>query len=87
MVPTTQASKRFVLVQEAWETLRDEDLRREYDCRLDLQARNVVVSDEVGKSILAVRLGRSARLKPTLNFRSKFLAGRSRCRPFSRSSH
>eukprot|EP00752_Nemacystus_decipiens_P012235 g10844.t1 len=42
-----QASKRFLLVQEAWETLRDEDLRREYDCRLDLQARNVVVSDEV----------------------------------------
>ncbi|CAM9376714.1 unnamed protein product, partial [Pylaiella littoralis] len=41
-----QASKRFLLVQEAWETLRDEDLRREYDCRLDLQARNVVVSDE-----------------------------------------
>lgn len=36
-----------MLVQEAWETLRDEDLRREYDCRLDLQARNVVVSDEV----------------------------------------
>lgn len=46
---TEQASKRFLLVQEAWETLRDEDLRREYDCRLDLQARNVVVSDEVGK--------------------------------------
>eukprot|EP00903_Cladosiphon_okamuranus_P013339 g12432.t1 len=42
-----EASKRFVLVQEAWETLRDEDLRQEYDCRLDLQARNVVVSDEV----------------------------------------
>ncbi|CAM9730553.1 unnamed protein product [Ectocarpus fasciculatus] len=42
-----QASQRFLLIQAAWETLRDEDLRREYDCRLDLQARNVVVSDEV----------------------------------------
>ncbi|CAM9109331.1 unnamed protein product, partial [Hapterophycus canaliculatus] len=40
-------STRFLLVQEAWETLREEDLRQEYDCRLDLQARNVVVSDEV----------------------------------------
>lgn len=43
----SQASQRFLLIQAAWETLRDEDLRREYDCRLDLQARNVVVSDEV----------------------------------------
>ncbi|CAM9722572.1 unnamed protein product [Scytosiphon promiscuus] len=42
-----EASKRFLQIQEAWETLREEDLRREYDCRLDLQARNVVVSDEV----------------------------------------
>lgn len=43
-----QVSKSFLLVQAAWETLRDDDLRREYDCRVDLQARNVVVSDEVG---------------------------------------
>ncbi|CAN0538596.1 unnamed protein product, partial [Ectocarpus sp. 8 AP-2014] len=42
-----QASQRFLLIQAAWETLRDEDLRLEYDCRLDLQARNIVVSDEV----------------------------------------
>ncbi|CAN0482864.1 unnamed protein product [Ectocarpus sp. 12 AP-2014] len=42
-----QATQRFLLIQAAWETLRDEDLRQEYDCRLDLQARNVVVSDEV----------------------------------------
>lgn len=37
-------------MQEAWETLRDEDLRREYDRRLNLQARNVVVSDEVSEN-------------------------------------
>lgn len=42
-----KASERFLLTQEAWETLRDADLRQEYDCRLDLQSRNVVVSDEV----------------------------------------
>lgn len=49
-----QASKRFLAIQEAWETLRDVDLRREYDCRLDLQARPVVVSDEVGETTQAM---------------------------------
>lgn len=42
-----QAAKQFLLVQEAWETLRDAGLRREYDSRLDLQEAHVVVSDEV----------------------------------------
>lgn len=44
----SQASERFLLVQEAWETLRDADCREEYDCRVDLQAGDVVISDEVG---------------------------------------
>lgn len=37
-------------VQDAWEILRDADCREEYDCRVDLQAGNVVISDEVGEA-------------------------------------
>lgn len=42
-----QGSTKFFLVQEAWETLRDSDLRREYDSLLEIQEADVVVSDEV----------------------------------------
>lgn len=42
-----EAAKQFLAVQEAWETLRDADLRQEYDSRLSLQEAHVVVSDEV----------------------------------------
>ncbi|CAN0134672.1 unnamed protein product [Ascophyllum nodosum] len=46
----SEAGARFLLIQEAWETLRDVDRRREYDCRLNLQEKDVVVSDEVNLS-------------------------------------
>lgn len=42
-----QSAAKFLLIQEAWETLRDIDLRREYDSRLELQEEHVVVSEEV----------------------------------------
>lgn len=56
-----QAKAKFLLVQEAWETLRDVDLRQDYDCRLELQGRNVVISDEVRviTTIAVLEIGRT----------------------------
>ncbi|CAM9931652.1 unnamed protein product [Discosporangium mesarthrocarpum] len=47
-----QAAKKFQAVQEAWETLRDTNLREEYDYRLKNQAKHVVVSEEVDVTLM-----------------------------------
>lgn len=56
--PLHQAAHRFVRIQEAWETLRDPEKRREYDQRLAEQGGNNITGGGFISEDLEVRRSR-----------------------------